>query len=651
MRELKNWMFKYHAQINRKGKTMLKNALSRVVLATLIFSAAAVAQTDTLTILHINDTHSCLAPLGPRAADLSGKIGGIARLATEVAAVRSTDRDVLFLHAGDYSIGDPVYNSTFGVPELTILKSLGLDAMTLGNHEFDLTPAVTEEALATAASTDGLFPILSANLVYPTDTSVAMKNMVVPYTIKEYGAMKVGIFGLTTPETNVLSQPAPIFVDTNFVETAAAMVDSLKNHGCSVVVLLSHLGEYFDQAVAANVPGIDVIVGGHDHYVVDEPIPVVNPASDTTWIVQSGAFYEYVGKLRLTVSAGKARFLDYRLVHLDNTIAEDPTVKATVDAVVAQVEEGLGQPFFSRKIGYATKNFEEISPVNPGSKLRDTPAGNLITDAFRDSMKTDVAITAGGSVAQPLYQGPIVGADVFRMLGYGFNTTNGLGYQMATYKLTGADILKALEFSVGTLDLNDEFQIQVSGMAYSYAPDQPAGSRLRSVAVGGIPIDTEKSYSVASNEFVLLMLNDFVSPQVGGIAVTDPQIYPGVTEYQVVCAYIAARDTISPRIEGRLIPVIERKNGTIPHTYSLSQNFPNPFNPATRIQFQIAKSGFVSLKVYNVLGQEVATLVNETRQAGEYTVQFDGSRLPSGVYFCRIEAGQFRSVKKMILIK
>ncbi len=636
---------------SQKEKEMITKILYRLLLVIALSSGTAMAQTDTITVLHINDTHSCIAPLGPRNADLSGTVGGIARLATEVASVKASEKNVLFLHAGDYSIGDPVYNATFGVPELTILRNLGLDALTLGNHEFDLTPAATEGALASVSASVGLFPILSANLIYPTDTSVALKNVVVPFTIKQFGTLKVGIFGLTTPETNLLSQPAPIFVDTNFVLTAAAMVDSLKNHGCSVVILLSHLGEYYDEAVAANVPGIDVIVGGHDHYVLDEPVPVVNPANDTTWIVQAGAFYEYVGKLQLTVNLGKAKLLDYQLIRLDSSIPEDPTVKATVDAVVAQTEEGLAQPFFSQRIGYATEDFPEISPVIAGSKFRDTPAGDLITDAFRDSMKTDIGITAGGSIAQPLHHGPIVGADVFRMVGYGFNTTNGLGYQMATFKLTGADILKALEFSVGTLDLNDEFQIQVSGMAYSYAPDQPVGSRLRSVTVGGAPIDPEKTYSVASNEFVLLMLSDFVSPQVGGITVTNPQIYPGVTEYQVVCAYIAARDTIEPKVEGRVTPVNEKKSDLLPRDFSLSQNYPNPFNPSTAITYRLAALSLVTLKVYDVLGREVTTLVNERENAGNHSVTFNASKLASGVYFYRIDAGQFHSTKKMVLLK
>jgi hypothetical protein len=89
----------------------------------------------------------------------------------------------------------------------------------------------------------------------------------------------------------------------------------------------------------------------------------------------------------------------------------------------------------------------------------------------------------------------------------------------------------------------------------------------------------------------------------------------------------------------------------VPETYALGQNYPNPFNPATRIQFSLPSSQFVTLKVYNVLGQEVQTLVNDVQAAGEYSVWFDASRLTSGVYFYRLQAGQFSQTKKMLLLK
>jgi len=85
--------------------------------------------------------------------------------------------------------------------------------------------------------------------------------------------------------------------------------------------------------------------------------------------------------------------------------------------------------------------------------------------------------------------------------------------------------------------------------------------------------------------------------------------------------------------------------------YSLSSNYPNPFNPSTTISYQIPKDGFVSLVVYNSLGQEVGTLVNQHQSIGRYEIKFEASNLPSGVYIYKLQAGEFSSVKKMLLAK
>jgi len=122
-----------------------------VFLMTVVACTLLAAQPDTLTILHVNDSHANLMPLAPRNADLSGQRGGIARVATFVGYTKMTEPNVLFLHAGDVSIGDPMYAYYFNVPELTILSQLGLDAMAAGNHEFDITPAGLQMELETAA--------------------------------------------------------------------------------------------------------------------------------------------------------------------------------------------------------------------------------------------------------------------------------------------------------------------------------------------------------------------------------------------------------------------------------------------------------------------------------------------------------------------
>ncbi len=105
----------------------------------------------------------------------------------------------------------------------------------------------------------------------------------------------------------------------------------------------------------------------------------------------------------------------------------------------------------------------------------------------------------------------------------------------------------------------------------------------------------------------------------------------------------------------RALPVAVPEQEGIPLTYSLEQNYPNPFNPSTIITFQMPTVGFASLKVYDILGREVATLVNETKQPGKYTVQWDAGSVANGMYFYRVlvQGGEksFVDVKKMVLLK
>jgi 5'-nucleotidase/UDP-sugar diphosphatase len=137
-----------------------------LLAATVLFVWTAAAQTkpDTITILHFNDSHSALDQIGPRYDNLRGTRGGIARAATWVRMYRFLEPNILLLHAGDISIGDLFYNTTFGAAELQLMLAMGLDAMTLGNHEFDLTPATFLQSVS-AAFAEGSFPLLSANLV------------------------------------------------------------------------------------------------------------------------------------------------------------------------------------------------------------------------------------------------------------------------------------------------------------------------------------------------------------------------------------------------------------------------------------------------------------------------------------------------------
>jgi len=604
-----------------------------------------ISRSDTLTILHFNDSHSNLAPIGPRDANLKGTLGGIARAATLIGMTKTEDPNAIVLHGGDVFIGDLFFNKYFGVPELQMMNALGFDAMAVGNHEFDLTPATLLGALATAFPTGG-FPLLSANLNLDSASVQPLGSFVRPYLIKQAGNIKVGVFGLTTPMTNLLSQPSPAFIDTNIIPIAAAMVDTLTAANCGVIICLSHLGSHLDQVLAGYVPGINVIVGAHDHYKFDTPIIVQGPTGDTCYIVQANAFYLNAGKLRVLVGGGKVRALDYRMIDLDNTIPEDPTIAATVDGLVAGIEQTYDS-VFSKRIGYATADFEEVATNLTEPGLHDTPIGNLVTDAFREETHTDIAIEVGGSTAQKIYHGPLIADDLFRVVGYGYNTENGLGYHLATMKMTGADILGALELiGLSGIEMDDEFLVQASGMSYVYNSSRPAGKRVASVMVGGQPLNPAQLYTVTTNEFVPMVLPYY------SINPSDVHTCSGdTTEFQVLLKYVAARDTISPTRRSTVTNPVLKVSGGTPKTFSLLQNYPNPFNPSTSISFDVPRVSFVTLKVFNLLGQEIATIVAGNLNPGTYRYSFDAGRLASGVYLYQLRTGDYLQTRKMILMK
>jgi 5'-nucleotidase / UDP-sugar diphosphatase len=651
------------------------NPRATFVLAALVAMAGAMAahaQVDTLTILHLNDTHSCLAPVGPRTTTLQGTRGGIARAATLIGESRMTDPNVVLLHAGDLFIGDLFFNSYFGVPELRILQALACDAMTVGNHEFDLTPSTLEAALDTAFIGGG-FPLLSANVNLDDPGVQGLREYILPFTVKQAGNVTVGIFGLTTPSTNLLSSPAPAFVDTSILPIAAAMVDSLTARGCDIIICLSHLGLALDLALAAVVPGIDAVIGGHDHYLLEAPQAIAHGPDDTTWVVQANAFYMNLGKITFTIEGQSVHLLGYQAIPITSAVPEEPVIAATVETLIAGIEATYG-PLYTQQIGVVSDLFSEVAESLAVPGWKDTPIGNLVTDAYRAATGTDVAIQAGGSTAQPLYPGPIVAADVFRVVGYGFNTDNGLGFRMATFNIEGAGLAAGLEIGVSDLSA-DEFLIQVSGMAYAYDPSTPSPGRITAITVGGLPIDPAGIYSVAANEFVPLFLDAF------GIPYTDLHVYSDTSEFQVLSAYVAGIDTLRPLREGRIVcGIVSSVRGSeeLPVEFRLDQNYPNPFNGETRIGYRVSpaparpsveaggrttQSGggpgeveWVTLKIYNILGQEVKTLVDEEQKTGNWSVVWnstDAAGVPvgSGMYIYELHVGDFAQARKMALVR
>jgi photosystem II stability/assembly factor-like uncharacterized protein len=159
--------------------------------------------------------------------------------------------------------------------------------------------------------------------------------------------------------------------------------------------------------------------------------------------------------------------------------------------------------------------------------------------------------------------------------------------------------------------------------------------------------------------------NIFVAPSGGGVylstndgtswtSVNTGLKYMGIKALAVNGGYLFAGGDSSGvwrRPLSEMITAVKGNENDVPKTFSLSQNYPNPFNPTTVINYQVPASAMVTLKVYDVLGREVATLINGRQNAGYYNATFNAANLPSGVYFYRLEAGTYHNTRKLLLLK
>ncbi|MCU0612265.1 MAG: 5'-nucleotidase C-terminal domain-containing protein [Candidatus Eisenbacteria bacterium] len=608
------------------------------------FAAGTNAQpADTLVVIHINDTHSHVSPYGPKNAQGVGSWGGIARAATIIGQTQAMNENTLFLHAGDLFIGDFMFNAYFGVAELQLLAQLGCDAFTLGNHEFDLTPQVLEMAIAASGHP---FDFLCANMDAPHHHQ--LRDMVKPFTIKDVNGIKVGIFGLTTLDTNDFSLPAPAVI-TPFIEAAEAAVDSLRER-CSVIIALSHLGLTADQELGAAVSGIDVIVGGHSHDATMTPVVVTNPMGRPTTIVQAGEFYSYVGALKLAVRPLGTEVISHQLTHIDDSVPEVPQVAAAVQMLIAGIEaDPRFGPAYTEVIAEAGEDFtREFDHYSDGCK--DTQLGNLVADAFRDTTQTDVALTVWGFISQGLWAGALTGADIFQTVPYGYDEASGLDYPLVTFELTGLDLITGLEVALEAAEgasMNDLWP-QVSNIKVKYHPANGVGQWIWSAEVGGAPIDFGVTYTVTANLAVATLL-----PVIAGVQPQNVQM-TGITEYEALRGYIMEHSPVMPdtvcRIE-QVMPLAVASLTGVADRALLIRNEPNPFKHATGLSYALPTDGTVRLEVFTLAGHRVATLVDEWQPAGTRSVEWDAGHLPSGIYIQRLQCGDRVVSRPMTLLR
>ncbi len=448
-----------------------------------------------LTILHVNDTHGHIIPYQDKSADPDRQVGGAEYLAKMIEQERASNPDgTILLSAGDMFQGTPVSNLFHGRPVIEIMNYLHYDAMALGNHEFDWGQDVLNSMISSAS-----FPVVSANVFKRGGRHI---QGVKPYVILKRKGVRVAVIGITTPDTYYTSKPGNLNGLT-FVypeKVLPALIRRVRAQGASIVIALTHDGLDSDRELARKVRGIDIIVGGHSHTAIKNPV-----IESGTVIVQAGSNGIYLGVMNITFDPAKKKILSFtrkdelRLVSPASGAQLDPNVALIVDKYEAKVRTE-----FSRVIGTAAADLTRDSS-------RESDLGDIVTDAMRDTSGAQIAFQNGGGIRSDLLKGPITLESVFTALPFDDD--------LVTMDLTGEQIREILEKSVLS-----ENMLQVSGMQIVYDLSKPAGAKAASVEVEGKPLAARATYRVVTNDFLAAGGDRFnIFKQGRNISVGQPQ--------------------------------------------------------------------------------------------------------------------------------
>ena len=542
-------------------------ALLLAVLCVLPVGAVAegcTQETNVTTILFTHDLHSHFLP---QSTAEGGESGGYARLKTVIDGERAMNPDALLVDGGDFSIGSLIQTLyTTQAAELRTMGAMGYDAVTIGNHEFDHKGTGFAEMLNSAKAaqqaavelllvdarpledmdayrerfgpvTPVLPTLLEANYA-PADDNPdrafirsAMEDYGVTDCVTlERGGVTYGLFGLMGVDSDECA-PTSGFTRTDAAKAAKRCVETLKGEGAEIIVCLSHSGtgdslaSSEDEELAKAVDGIDVIVSGHTHSTLAEPL-VVND----TYIVSSGPYCQNLGSLTFSWDdGGEKRLLDYRLIPIDETVAENPEIAGLVE----QWKDMVGETYLAR---YGLTYDEVLTHTDcdlttPASAVQENNGlGTLVSDAFlwadrtlnaayADSPHT-VSVTADGVLRANLPAGDLTVAMAFDVLSMGVGEDGTSGFPLVAVYLTGKELKAAMEVDASVTPIMPAAQLYMSGAKYAFNTKRMFFNRVYDAALTDVTFDesgTGNAYEIDDNALYRVVTGMYSAQMLGTV--------------------------------------------------------------------------------------------------------------------------------------
>lgn len=435
---------------------------------------AGCSSTKTLTILHTNDIHGHFAAERAAWRQDSAWVGGFPALSGALDSVRAADEHTVYLDAGDLMTGNPICNFEVdglkGAALINMLDLCGCEAISVGNHEFDLGPEHTKAFVG-----DSRLDWLCGN-VFLKDEGTAL---CASHKIIERGGLRIGVIGvLLTDLAGVVSKTAiEDFVVRNIAEISQSLIDTLDPQ-TDLIVLLTHNGVDNDKRLAEQVTNCDLIIGGHSHTRLKEPLLV-----NDVIIVQAGSFLKNLGVLKLQVK--NDRIANYKgvLIELE---AGRFTPAPEVESYCAGFEEQINREF-GEVIASTTS---DLTRAYDGT----SPLGNLLCDLLKDHYTSDFAIVNSGGIRKDVPAGPIRKLDIVEMLPFMNSLTS--------FEASGEELQTFAERQARAQVGGDAEALQMSGLVITYGVENNEPKNI-TVQVNGSPLELNKSYKGISIDYVL----------------------------------------------------------------------------------------------------------------------------------------------------
>lgn len=450
------------------------------------------------TILFTHDLHSHFLP---QETEGGGQSGGYARLATVIGREKRRSPNALLLDAGDFSIGSLIQTLyTTRAAELRTMGAMGYVATTAGNHEFDHEGTGFARMLQAAYTSGEALPALLMANYKPADDNpdqLDIQRAMASYGVKETmlvesDGVTIGLFGLMGQDSHDCA-PSSGFTLEDPIQAARRCVKRLKEQGAEFIICLSHSGtdekakKSEDEQLAKKVDGIDVIVSGHTHTTLDQPIVVGD-----TYIVSAGEYCQNLGSLTLRWSAaGEKELVDYRLIPIDQTVPEDAEIAALVEQWKGQVEgDYLGRYGldYDQVLTHTTFDLNTpVSGVQTGNAL-----GELVADSFLWAVEhleaeapdvPTVAVTADGVLRADLAAGALTTSMAFDVLSMGVGSDGTSGFPLVGVFLTGKELKAAMEVDASVTPIMPAAQLYLSGAAYAFNPHRMFFNRVTDSAL------------------------------------------------------------------------------------------------------------------------------------------------------------------------